>query len=232
MEMEAVRCKETPDNIYPDIAIRTLQDFSAHLDKPVDEKSLQAALHHLLRPRLHADAVTAVSQLLQRGYVLLGTSSLDRHTFSQHFESLVPGGITVLDSPTGPSLYCRNPSVLDAAKGKAMAMLPGIESAQILVVTSGPFRGVEPASDKGLPTALVKRPESVEANVRANVAAPTLIVDSLSSLCKELDTPSGPHEPEKIESPFLTIQECRVAELWQMIGSLGMGSFGTWHRNI
>lgn len=126
MEMEAVRCKETPDNIYPDIAIRTLQDFSAHLDKPVDEKSLQAALHHLLRPRLHADAVTAVSQLLQRGYILLGTSSLDRHTFSQHFESFVPGGITVLDSPTGRPYIAGTHLFWTQLKGRLWRCFPAL----------------------------------------------------------------------------------------------------------
>ncbi|THH19818.1 hypothetical protein EW146_g1422 [Bondarzewia mesenterica] len=229
VECEALKSHECPDASYVDIARAAFIDAGRHLGiSSMDEVALEKALEMLLRPRLYDDAIQALKDLRVQGYALLGIPSLDLATFAQFIKPYVPPEI-IIDMPcsTVASLHCQNHSVFPALLERSQSVHPRIRRAQILVVTSSPFRIIEPACSAGFPTALLRRTDNLESKVSMDTAVPALTTDTLLGLSSELGDPLLSHPAVSAEaradgsfSPF------RVRSHYQVTEILGSGSFG------
>ncbi|KAF8515061.1 hypothetical protein JB92DRAFT_2916075 [Gautieria morchelliformis] len=223
MECEALQSKHQPGAAYVDIARSAFKDVGMRLGFNISEGALDQSIQCLMQPHLYPDGFPAIAALHARGYKILGFSSLDAHTFTQYFQRSVPPEVTIVQpSPTSTPLYSPNLQVFPDLLSHCRCGDEEIQKAQVLVVTAAPYRTAEPASTSGFPTALIKRAGGLESNVNINTAAPTVVIDGLSHLCKVLE--SVPLSPP--ETAFSRVQRFRVNGLYQSTEPIGSGSFG------
>ncbi|KAF8491428.1 kinase-like domain-containing protein [Gautieria morchelliformis] len=223
MECEALQSKHQPGAAYVDIARSAFKDVGMRLGFKISEGALDQSIQCLLQLHLYPDGFPAIAALHARGYKILGFSSLDAHTFTQYFQRSVPAEVTIVQPPpTCTPLYSPNPQLFPDLLSHCRCIDEEIQTAQILVVTAAPYRTAEPANTSGFPTALIKRAGGLESNVNISTAAPTVVIDGLSPLCKVLE--SVPLSPP--ETAFSRVQRFRVNGLYQSTEPIGSGSFG------
>ncbi|KAH7907915.1 kinase-like domain-containing protein [Hygrophoropsis aurantiaca] len=218
-ECEGLRLRDRPHAPHVDIVRGTLEDASSRIGVDCHNSTLEDALHTILRPGLHAYARKAVNSLSKRGYTLLALPFPDI-SLSSLSPLKIRCGIT--DSL---AWFAQMPRIFPELLERARAIHPDIDSSQILVVTSGPYRIAEPANAAGFPVALVRRPDSLEPQVDLGTYDPTLVATGLRDLCAQLKTqPIQPVPP--IKRPLLKMEPFRVCDLYQVTKMLGSGSFG------
>jgi hypothetical protein len=103
------------------------------------------------------------------------------------------------------------------------------EKNQVLVVTSSPYRVMEPARMAGFPTVLVQRPERLGSKLNLRTSDPTLLIDGLQALPVKLQNTSLVHcpLPPRMPAHIGGLKPLRVRGMYQMIKLLGAGSSGT-----
>ena len=211
------------------VAHEALVDTCLHLGVSPDKKTLDKAVGIILKPRLRVDAIEAISALHRRGYTLLGIPSLDLSTFSQYFQPHIPPEIAIdIPHSAWASPHEQNPALLPGLLKRSQCDHPDIKPAQILIVTTGPFRMVEPACTAGFPIVLLQTASGLESKVILDTATPTLIIENLSSLCNALDEAelSNPsiapaNRPSHLFPPY------RVCNHYQVTCTIGSGSFSS-----
>ena len=229
IECETLRLREVPDASYVAIAHTALADTCLHLGVSLDKLSLDKAVEILLTPRLRADAIEAVRALHKRGYTLLGIPSLDPATFSQYFERHIPPEV-IIDIPHSAwtSPHAQNPALLPAILQHSQRRYPDIKPTQILLVTTSPYRIIEPACAAGFPAVLLRNDADLESKVILDTAPPTLIVDNLSALCDAMDGPelSNPSNVPAVR-PYYLFRPYRVCDHYQVTRIIGSGGFSS-----
>ena len=230
IECETLRSRESRDGCYSMVAHEALVDTCLHLGVSPDKKTLDKAVGIILKPRLRVDAIEAISALHRRGYTLLGIPSLDPSTFSQYFQPHIPPEIAIdIPHSAWASPHAQNPALFPALLQRFQRSNTEITPAQILIVTTGPYRVVEPACTAGFPVVLLQTALDMESKVIFDTATPTLIVENLSALCDamngpELSNPSivPPVRPSYMFPPY------RVCDHYQVTRIIGSGSFSMW----
>ncbi|KAG1868454.1 kinase-like domain-containing protein [Suillus subluteus] len=97
------------------------------------------------------------------------------------------------------------------------------EKNQVLVVTSNPYRVMEPARMAGFPTVFVQRHEGLGSRLNLRTSDPTLAVDGLQALLRQLQNTPYIHSPLPLETFIRTF---RIRGMYQTTHLLGMGSSG------
>ncbi|KAH7907916.1 kinase-like domain-containing protein [Hygrophoropsis aurantiaca] len=225
LECEGLRHRDHPHAPH---TRGTLEDVCTRLGVHCSDAMLEDALHAILRPGLHADAEEAVKMLSDRGYMLLALPLPDANSFSSSLPPL-PCGILLPVEPRSTNTsqsrwFTQTPHIFPELLERAREKHPDVDSSQILVVTSGPYRVAEPANAAGFPVALIRRPGSFESQVDVGTYDPTLVAAGLRELCAQLMT--HPIQPAPVKRPFSGIRPFRVCELYQTTKMLGSGSFG------
>ncbi len=233
IECEALQSCTHPDMTYSDLARVSLQDFGNQLGLSFKEDMLDGAFKHILQPRLHEDVEKSISNLRAHGYTLLALPPVDRATLSEYIEPSLPAGISLGACPESSSpLYDQNPTLFSALLDHCDSIHPGIKSCQILVVSTGQYRVLEPAGIAGLPTAFIRRENNLESNINLGTTAPTFVANGLDGLCSQLNAGSGLDTSSEALPISVTddirIQKFRIKWFYQVTRALGSGSFGTW----
>ncbi len=232
LECESLESSTHPDiPTYRDLARASLRDFINQFNIIADEKALESALAQLLRPRIYEDAIPAVSALHVQGYTLLAIPPIDSATFRQHMLPNLPPELSVsAPSQTLSALYCQNESSFSMLLEHCQSLHPDIKPSQILVVSTGKCRVIEPASVAGFPTAFIHRENNLESKVHLDTATPTFVSNGLRGLCTQLGVDLGSSVPPvelpvgiNHEVPFLPF---RILYFYQATRILGHGSFG------
>ena len=229
IECETLQLREAPDASYSTTVRTALTDTFLHLGVQPDKEALDKAVDIILTPRLRSDAVDTIHMLHKRGYTLVGIPSLDPDTFAQYFEPHIPPELTIdIPHSAWASPHAQNPALLPGLLKRSQCDDPDIKPAQILIVTTGPFRMVEPACTAGFPIVLLQTASGLESKVILDTATPTLIIENLSSLCNALDEAelSNPsiapaNRPSHLFPPY------RVCNHYQVTCTIGSGSFSS-----
>ncbi|OBZ66380.1 hypothetical protein A0H81_13636 [Grifola frondosa] len=189
IESEALRRICSPDAPISELIRSALEDVARHADVAVDEEVLNSTMQQIIRPQLYPDAMPAVNALYMHGYRLIYMSSGDANSIRQVQSPLA----SKLEISWTMSIASHSPMPDSYASlfEHCAATVPSIKPDQIMVVTSSRYRVVEPASDAGMPSALVQRAENLESKVdfRDNGVPATVTVDGLGSLCEWLGVP-------------------------------------------
>ena len=230
IECETHRLKDASDNTsYVNITRSSLSDVCQYLGSSPEEISLSAALEILLHPEICADAVQAIHSLHRCRYTLLGIPLLDPSMFSQYIQPFIPPELRINIPPSAwQSPHNQNPKLFPALLEHAQSIHSGIQPSQVLVVTTAPYRIVEPVCEAKYPTVLVQRAGSIESKVVLDTATPTVTIKSLSELEDQLDRVEL-KQPSAVppERSIGTFYPYRVSDHYQVTALLGVGSFGT-----
>jgi hypothetical protein len=154
IEYESLRYVANRAAAFKDIVRNALRDVSVRLGLNVSEALLDEATKTSLRLRFYTEALPALKILHAQGYKLLGLPIPALKTFS------LPSPPSELQFPshipkTPAALFEQTPQVFTELYKLSRSFSPDIKPCQILVVTSSPFRIVEPAVAAGFPTALI-----------------------------------------------------------------------------
>ncbi|KAG1839141.1 hypothetical protein DFJ58DRAFT_859919 [Suillus subalutaceus] len=221
LECELMRHKDHADTPYIDIVRHALEDVCIFLELPLNEVAFREAVETILQPGLYADAEAAVGTLLDQGYALLGLPIPDAKSFSL---PQLPSGLNVDDEPAPLSeLFSQNHSMFSGLLERCCVAWGIAEKNQVLVVTSNPYRVMEPARMAGFPTVLVQRHEGLGSRRNLRTSDPTLAVDGLQALLRQLQNTPYIHSPLPLETFIRTF---RIRGMYQTTHLLGMGSSG------
>jgi casein kinase 1 len=222
LECELMRHKDHADTPYIDIVRHALEDVCIFLELPFNEVVFREAVQTILQPGLYADAEAAVGTLLDQGYKLLGLPIPDAKSFSL---PQLPSGLDVDDESAPLSdLFSQNHLMFSGLLKRCCVAWGVAEKNQVLVVTSSPYRVMEPARMAGFPTALVQRPEGLGSRLNLRTSDPTLAVDGLHALPRQLQKPI--HSPLPLERVHSLARTSRIRGMYQKTNLLGMGSSG------
>ncbi|KAI0367350.1 hypothetical protein BV20DRAFT_1123502 [Pilatotrama ljubarskyi] len=158
-------------------------------------KLVTSTLPIILEPQPYPDVCDAVDALRGKGLTLIFLPPHSHETLTYLPRVLPP---TLLEhsvvSPTAPSIhFASNAALWKSLHELSASRLPGLREDEILVASTGIGRILAPAQERGLVTALVKRPGNREASVNFHVSPyaeanpkPSVVVDSLSALSQVL----------------------------------------------
>lgn len=238
IECEALQSCAHPDMTYSNLARASLRNFGNQLGFSFKEDMLDGALQLILQPHLHEDVETSISNFCAHGYTLLALPPVDHVTSSRYMTPCLPAGISFAVSPdTSSPLYTQSPTLYSDLLKQCESIHPGIKPCQILVVSTGQYRVLEPASIAGLPTAFIRRENNLESNINLGTTAPTFVANGLDGLFSRLDAGNGSEASPEVLPTSVTddirIQEFRIKQFYQATKVLGSGSFGMWGcRNL
>jgi casein kinase 1 len=141
----------------------------------------------------------------------------------------LPSGLNVSNEPAPLSdLFSQNRPMFSGLSERCSVAWGIAEKNQVLVVTSSPYRVMEPARMAGFPTVLVQRPERLGSKLNLRTCDPTLLIDGLQALPVKLQNTSLVHcpLPPRMPAHIGFLKPLRVRGMYQMTKLLGVGSSG------
>lgn len=195
LECELTRHRDNTDTPYIGVVRHALDDICNLLELLPNEVVFRQAVQTILQPGLYSDAEAAVRTLLDQGYALLGLPIPDAKSFPL---PPLPSGLTI-DNESIPvplsDLFTQNHSMFSDLLERCRVAWGATEKSQVLVVTSSRYRVMEPACMAGFPTVLVQRLEGLGSRLDLRTSDPTLAVDGLRALQRQLQNTSSIHSP-------------------------------------
>ncbi|KAI0355855.1 hypothetical protein OH77DRAFT_1424112 [Trametes cingulata] len=160
-------------------------------------KLITSALPMILQPHLYPDVASALRALRAQGFNLLYIPPHSPETLV-HLQHVLPPSTLrhpgAIVSPSAASIHFVSGSAYWESVHKfSSTRIPDLQREDVLVASVGIGRVLGPAQQSGFATALVRRPDSIEANVDYIVSAdpranpePSVVVDSLTALSQVL----------------------------------------------
>jgi hypothetical protein len=238
IEKEAILSRSEPSLPYVALIKKALQETAREFEESLSNEKIQQAVQSLSEPPTYSDSAHALKDLSDLGYslcLILRPGNID---FSDTIRATLPFdlNLSIVEAPNIP-LYLPMKQGIDPLVLHATGIYPGILPSQILVVTSSRYRTVEMCHPAGIPTAHIRRPTCLEANVFVASPSPSLIIENLDelvsnlrrlSLDPETPLPRDPTDEEPAED-LPGLPGYRMAAFYQYRAQLGSGSFSKLH---
>ncbi|KAI0355890.1 hypothetical protein OH77DRAFT_1511297 [Trametes cingulata] len=128
-----------------------------------------AAIGTILRPKAFAEVDRAAELLVSRGGCVLICIPPHSATTMDALRPALPPALRryAATASVAASLHFPyTPSLFDALTSQCETLVPGVRTEEVLMVSGGVGRVISPALVRGHATALVRRPESIEGNVK------------------------------------------------------------------
>ncbi|OSD00585.1 hypothetical protein PYCCODRAFT_1479044 [Trametes coccinea BRFM310] len=171
LEAEALLLRDAPPNEgLRSLVDRTLMHFvkqyGAQGTPGATGHALQDAAEHIFNPPAFADAIKSLQLLRDQNFKLLCIHP-DDADIRRWVERIIPADLCPISSSGYPlhGLHFPAPDLYPQLLARCDDLEPGIQSAQIVLVTTGKARQIPYASEADIPTVLMRRETILESRV-------------------------------------------------------------------
>ena len=237
LDVEALVAFHNPDLRYVEVVRRTLEQLLEYGGLTRAASAVEDAVEDLLCPVVMPDVLPALSSLEALGYEVVLWCPVDQATFSARIRPRLPERVASLATVACDVGYAlgiaRAGPLFERLAETCGTLCPGTSAPQVLVVTTGHFRTIEPAHEAGFPTAFLLRDRVTESRFNLDTSMPNFASGSLVELVEQLSLHRSDPSLEFLENLPAPVAErtehgddVRYAGLYKYLGELGSGSFG------
>ncbi|KAL7284490.1 hypothetical protein ACG7TL_001781 [Trametes sanguinea] len=215
LEAEALLLREAPPNeslrsLVDRTLVHLLKQYGVQVAPESTGDALRNASDSVFNPPAFTDAIDSLKLLRDRQFKLVCIHP-DDADIRRWVERIVPAGLCQTSSSGYPlrGLHFPTPSLYPQLLARCDDLEPGIQSAQIILVTTGKARQIPYASNANIPTVLVRRETILESRVNLCIPGhtqnptPSLywFNAELGALGDKLAPASQTSKTMKVESP-------------------------------